>query len=158
MPLLDSDRLMTSSTGSVDIIFEDATKTRVSGSQEWVLTEYDGERGIHSAGIDVKPDWYYGVMVNARTLEERRMDRSTIFNASTDFDTSDPIAQIPRNITLLFDRPSTIDFQSYFPADTIDRVDVYQLASSQWRRDAESSTNLVFLPPQDKKPILMRIT
>ena len=66
------------------------------------------------------------------------------------------MSQIPPEIPLDVDRPTEVDFQKYFPTDTISKVDIFKLASSQWR--TVSNTKIAFEMQKEKTDILVRIT
>lgn len=158
LPLLPGDKIVTDKNGSVDISFPDGTQTTLTQNQHWILDVYDPEIGISSSTLSVDPYWYYGHIENARTLSESRISRSTIFDAYSEFDPSAALSQIPTEIPISFDQPTEIDFQNYFPADTLDNVEVLRLAESEWRRDSELPTKIIFQTQKERKEILLRIT
>lgn len=94
--------------------------------------------------------------MDARTLTENRLPHATVFDAYTDFSESDAISQIPRQITLSLPGPTEIDFQSYFPADTLTNVEIFRLPSSEWRR--VTSTKIAFESQKETREILVRVT
>jgi len=65
-----------------------------------------------------------------------------LFDAHSLFSVTDPVSQIPPKISLTFPGPTEIDFQQYFPADTLTNVEILRLPSAEWRR--VSSTKIAF--------------
>jgi hypothetical protein len=78
-----------------------------------------------------------------------------LFNAYSRIDSGVTIAKIPREISLTLDRPTEIDFQKYFPANTISFIEVLKLPSSEWRR--VSNTKIAFEMQKEKREISLRI-
>lgn len=112
--------------------------------------------GVKKLSLPVEAEWYYGNIMDARTLAENRLPHATVFDAYTDFSESDAISQIPRQITLSLPGPTEIDFQSYFPADTLTNVEIFRLPSSEWRR--VTSTRIAFESQKETREILVRVT
>ena len=155
-PLLPSDRITTGINGDVTIGFPDATQTLVTPNQTWMLTDYTPGIGIHTSSLAVDPHWYYGSMEDSASMSEHRWPDMTLFDAYTS-DTGDAeVSQIPPEIPLVLDHPTEIDFQSYFPVDTITKVDILKLPSSQWRR--ANATTIDFEMQKEKKDVLVRVT
>jgi len=89
-------------------------------------------------------------------LAENILPHATVFDAYTDFTNSDIISQIPRQITLSLPSPTEIDFQSYFPADTLTNIEIFRLPSSRYRR--VSATKIAFDTQKESTEILVRVT
>ncbi len=84
------------------------------------------------------------------------MPQHTIFDAYTRLSDGAIVAQIPREISLDIDRPTEVDFQQYFPTDTISQVEIFRLPSSEWRR--VDNTKITFEMQKQKTDILVRVT
>lgn len=156
MPLLPGDFLITDTNGGATIGFPDGTKTQMGPSQYWSLTEYAPGVGIKKLSLPVEAEWYYGTMVDAGSLDDVRTPHATIFDAYTNSSVSDPVSQIPTQITLSLPGPTEVDFQSYFPADTVTNIEIFRLPSSQWRRI--SATKIAFESQETSTEILVRVT
>lgn len=156
MPLLPGDLIITDKNGSVSLKFPDGTSTDIGASQYWTLAEYAPGIGVKKLSLPVETKWYYGTSVDARSMTENRLPHATVFDAYTDFSQSDSVSQIPRQITLSLPSPTEIEFQSYFPADTLTNVEIFRLPSSQYRR--VSATKIAFESQKTSTEILVRVT
>lgn len=156
MPLLPGDFIITDKNGGVTLSFPDGTETEIGPSQYWSLTEYAPGVGIKKLSLPVETQWYYGTITDARSTQETRLPHGTVFDAYTDISLGDAVSQIPRQITLALPGPTEIDFQTYFPADTLTHVEILRLPGSQWRR--VSSTKIAFESQKEGQDILVRIT
>lgn len=148
--------LITDKNGGITVKFPDGTETEISASQYWTLTEYEPGIGIKKLTLPVETEWYYGSLLDARSSQEARIPHGTVFDAYTDFSEGDVISQMPRQISLSVPGPTEIDFQTYFPADTLTNVEIFRLPSSEWRR--VSATKVAFEAQKEKKEILVRVT
>ena len=156
MPLLPGDLLITDKNGKIVVKFPDGTETDITASQYWTLTEYEPGIGVKKLTLPTEAEWYYGTIMDARSLLENKIPHGTVFDAHTDFSESDVISQIPRQITLSVPGPTEIDFQTYFPADTLTNVEIFRLPSSEWRR--VSTAKIAFEAQKEKTEILVRVT
>ncbi len=156
MPLLPGDLLITDKNGGITVKFPDGTETEIAVSQYWTLTEYEPGIGIKKLTLPTEAQWYYGSLLDAKSSQETAISHGTVFDAYTDFSEGDVISQIPRQISLSVPGPTEIDFQTYFPADTLTNVEIFRLPSSEWRR--VSSTKVAFEAQKEKKEILVRVT
>lgn len=156
MPLLPGDLLITDKNGGITVKFPDGTETEIAVSQYWTLTEYEPGIGIKKLTLPTEAQWYYGSLLDAKSSQETAISHGTVFDAYTDFSEGDVISQIPRQISLSVPGPTEIDFQTYFPADTLTNVEIFRLPSSEWRR--VSSTEVAFEAQKEKKEILVRVT
>lgn len=156
MPLLPGDLLITDKNGAITVQFPDGAKTEITASQYWTLTEYEPGIGIKKLTLPTEAEWYYGTLLDAKTPVETLVPQGTVFDAYTDFSESDVLSQIPRQITLSVPGPTEIDFQTYFPADTLTYVEIFRLPSSEWRRTA--NTKIAFEAQKERKEILIRVT
>lgn len=156
MPLLPGDLLITDKNGGITVKFPDGTETEIAVSQYWTLTEYEPGIGIKKLTLPTEAQWYYGSLLDAKSSQETAISHGTVFDAYTDFSEGDVISQIPRQISLSVPGPTEIDFQTYFPADTLTNVEIFRLPSSEWRRI--SSTKVAFEAQKEKKEILVRVT
>ena len=156
MPLLPGDIVITDKNGGMTVNFPDGTETEIGASQYWSFTQYAPGVGVKQLSLPVEAEWYYGTLVDARSMEETRLPHGTVFDAYTDFSESDIVPQIPREITLSLPAPTEIDFQTYFPADTLTYVEIFRLPSSEWRR--VSSTKIAFESQEQSTEILVRVT
>lgn len=156
MPLLPGDLLITDKNGGITVKFPDGTETDIAASQYWTLTEYEPGIGIKKLTLPAEAEWYYGTIMDAKSPLESKIPYGTVFDAHTDFSESDVISQIPRQITLSVPGPTEIDFQTYFPADTLTNVEIFRLPSSEWRR--VSTAKIAFEAQKEKTEILVRVT
>ncbi|MCB9807445.1 hypothetical protein H6768_06290 [Candidatus Peribacteria bacterium] len=156
MPLIPGDSIITDKNGGVSLAFPDGTSTEIHPSQHWTLSEYTPGVGLKKLSLPVDSKWYYGSLIDARTMTENRLPNATLFDAYTEFSQGDTVSQIPRQITLTLPSPTEIDFQSYFPADTLSNVEIFRLPSSQYRR--VSSTKIAFESQKNVTEILVRVT
>lgn len=156
MPLLPGDLIITDKNGAISLTFPDGISTNVGASQYWTLTEYVPKIGVKKLSLPVEAKWYYGTIMDARSMEGNRLPHSTVFDAYTEFSQSDTVSQIPRQITLSLPSPTEVDFQSYFPADTLTNVEIFRLPSSQYRR--VSATKIAFESQKTSTEILVRVT
>lgn len=156
MPLLPGDLLITDKNGGITVKFPDGIETEIAVSQYWTLTEYEPGIGIKKLTLPTEAQWYYGSLLDAKSSQETAISHGTVFDAYTDFSEGDVISQIPRQISLSVPGPTEIDFQTYFPADTLTNVEIFRLPSSEWRR--VSSTKVAFEAQKEKKEILVRVT
>lgn len=156
LPLRPNDRIITDINGSVSVAFPDGTETVIWASQNWSLAEYAPGVGIKKLSVPVESDWYYGMVTDARSLNQQRFPHGTVFDAYADFIQWSVLSQIPPRIKLSLPSPTEIDFQSYFPADTLSNVEVFGLPSSQFRRI--SPTKIAFETQQESTPIVVRVT
>jgi hypothetical protein len=156
LPLLPGDTLISEKNGGVTIAFPDGHDTEVAASQKWSLAEYDPRVGIKQSSLPVEAHWYYGTITDTGSPTDVRTPYGDVFDAYSNTVSSDAISQIPRQITLPLPAPSEIDFQTYFPYDTLTNVEIFQLQTSQWRRITR--TKVVFEPQKVSKEILVRVT
>lgn len=156
LPLLPGDTLISEKNGGATIIFPDGNKTQVYDNQTWTLAHYTPGVGIKRSSLPVEADWYYGSIIDAGSPSDARTPYGDVFDAYSSLDLSDAISHIPRQITLILPSPSEIDFQTYFPYDTLTNVEIFQLPSSQWRRI--SNTKIAFESQKTSKEILVRVT
>ena len=148
--------MITDKNGAITVKFPDGTETEIAASQYWTMTEYEPGIGIKKLTLPAEAEWYYGSLLDAKSPLENIISHGTVFDAHTDFSESDLISQIPRQITLSVPGPTEIDFQQYFPADTLTNVEIFRLPSSDWRRVA--NTKIAFESQREKKEILVRVT
>lgn len=85
-----------------------------------------------------------------------RLPYHTIFDAYTRTSDGAIVAQIPREISLDVDKPTEVEFQQYFPTDVVSQVEVFRLASSEWRKIAP--TKVAFEMQKQRTEILVRVT
>lgn len=157
MPLLPGDLIITDKNGGVTLKFPDSTETEIGASQYWTLTEYEPGIGIKKLTLPAEAEWYYGNIVDARSShDDLRTPHGTVFDAYTDFSESDIVSQIPREIALSLPGPTEVDFQSYFPADTLINIEIFRLPSAEWRRI--SNTKVAFEAQKETREILVRVT
>lgn len=156
LPLLPHDTIITDAGGTVSIAFPDWTETVVWLSQVWSLSEYPPGAGIKKLSFPVKSAWYYGHITDARSLDQKRFPHATVFDAYANFLQWSIFSQIPPQIKLSLPSPTEIDFQSYFPVDTLSNVEIFGLSSSQFRRI--SPTAIAFETQQESAPIVVRVT
>lgn len=128
----------------------------MGSSQYWSLSEYAPGVGVKKLSLPVESEWYYGTLTDSRSLIETRFPRGTVFDAYAEFSQGSIMAQIPSQIKLSLPSPTEIDFQSYFPADTLTNVEIFRLPSSQYRR--VSPTRIAFETQKDSTEILVRVT
>lgn len=121
-----------------------------------MLKEYDTGVGVQSASLPVDARWYYASMEDALSLPSNRIPDQTLFDAFTQIKNGATVSEMPREISLILDKPTEINFQKYFPADTITSVDIFRLPSSEWRKI--NNTTVAFQMQKEKKEILVRIT
>lgn len=95
-------------------------------------------------------------MEDALSLAASRIPDQTLFDAYTQTNNGAIVSEIPKQISLAFDKPTEIDFQQYFPTDKLTSVDVFKLPSSEWRKI--NNTTIAFQMQKEKKDILIRIT
>jgi len=156
MPLLPGDLIITDKNGGATVQFPDGSQSEIGASQHWTLTEYVAGIGIKQLSLPVEQEWYYGTIMDARSLSDNRLPHGTVFDAYTDLSQSDTVSQIPRQITLALPGPTEIDFQTYFPADTLTNVEIFKIPSSEWRRI--SSTKIAFESQKESREIFVRVS
>lgn len=156
LPLLPTDEIITDDTGAVTIAFPDQTQTKLEKNQHWIFRDYDPEIGIQEDSFPVGTRWYYASMQDARSLETTRMPTQTLFDAYSRSDNGATVSQIPREISLTLDKLTEVDFQKYFPVDTLSSVEILRLPASEWRRVNKST--VAFQMQKEKKDITVRVT
>lgn len=156
LPLLPQDEIFTGDTGAMTIQFPDGTQTQLKKNQHWLFHEYEPSVGIKNNSFPIEAGWWYTSTEDAHSLPESRLPQQTLFNAYSRTDSGATVAQIPREISLVLDRPTEVNFQKYFPADTVTAVEVLKLPSSEWRRI--NNTTIAFEMQKEKREILLRIT
>lgn len=156
LPLLIEDEIFTNDTGSVAIQFADGIQTRLTPRQQWRFQEYEAASGIKTGSLPIDEKWYYVSSEDAHSLPGSRLPDQTLFNAYSRSTTQTTVSQIPREISLVLDRPTQIDFQKYFPADTITAIEVLRLPASEWRRI--NASTVAFEMQKEKREITLRIT
>ena len=95
-------------------------------------------------------------MEDARSLSISRTPEHTLFDAVSQSSDGAIVSQIPREISLVLDKPTEVDFQKYFPTDMVSSVEILRLPSSEWRR--MNNTTIAFEMQKEKKEILVRVT
>lgn len=156
LPLLPNDRLTTDTNGSVSLLFPDGQETIIGPSQYWSLAEYAPGVGIKKISLPVESEWYYGTITDARSSRENRFPRTVVFDAFADFSEGSILSTIPPQIKLSLPSPTEIDFQSYFPADTLTNVEIFRLPSSRYRK--LSATRFAFETQQESTQMMVRVT
>ncbi len=155
-PILPDDEITTGDNGRVVVQFPDGTQTVIDENQTWSLREYPATISTQNISLDVDPRWYYASFEDARSSLESRLPQHTIFDAYTRSSNGSIVARIPREISLDIDKPTEIDFQQYFPTDTVSQVEIFKLSSSEWRR--VNATKIAFEMQKQKTEILVRVT
>lgn len=156
LPLLSNDRLITDTNGSASLIFPDGQETIIGPAQYWSLAEYAPGIGIKKLSLPVEPAWYYATITDARSLVENRFPMSVVFDAYASSSEGSILSNIPSQIRLSLPSPTEIDFQSYFPADTLEDVEIFRLPSSQYRK--LSATKFAFETQEESTQIVVRVT
>jgi len=155
-PLFPDDSIKTSQNGTVQIAFSDATKTTLYPNQVWSLVYHTEAFKIQDFSLPVSPGWYYVVAHDATSLREHSLPRATLFDAYTDI-TGDTLTDtLPTTIGLHFDTPTEIDFQEYFPIDTITKVEVSGLSDKFWRQNG--ATKIIFETLQQSQSMILKVT
>ncbi len=95
-------------------------------------------------------------MRDAGSLPESRTPHQTLYDAYTIEAGSEPLARIPSTIPLQIGVPTEIDFQNYFPQDTITKVDILRLPQSSFRR--LGPTVIAFETQNQEQDITVRVT
>ncbi len=156
MPLQPDDIVSTDKNGSVTLRFPDGTQTEIGNLQSWSYTQYEPGVGIKKLSVPVRAEWYYATLTDARSKHDIGLRRHTLFDAYTNFSDTEAVSQIPREISLSLPGPTEIDFQKYFPADSVTNVEIFRLPSSQWR--PVSPTKIAFETQEESVEILVRVT
>lgn len=120
------------------------------------MSEYAPGVGIKKLSLPVESEWYYGTITDARSLVENRFPQTVVFDAYAEFSQGSILSNIPPQIKLSLPSPTEIDFQSYFPADTLTNVEIFRLPSSQYRK--LSATRFAFETQQDSTEMVIRVT
>ncbi len=81
---------------------------------------------------------------------------SVVFDAYASSSEGSILSNIPSQIRLSLPSPTEIDFQSYFPADTLEDVEIFRLPSSQYRK--LSATKFAFETQEESTQIVVRVT
>ncbi len=102
------------------------------------------------------PGWYYVLSRDALSPRENSIPRVTLFDTYTEGEPGQPVDTLPTTIYLNFDTPTDIDFQQYFPLDTISKVEVTGLSESFWKQ--ASATRILFQTSQANQSMTLRIT
>ena len=156
MPILPGDEIITGNNAGVTIRFPDGTETKLTSAQHWMWREYSPDIGQQTGSFTVDNYWYYGSMEHAQSIPESRIPNQTLFDAYTRIGDGAIVSQIPREISLVLDKTTEIDFQKYFPYDTLSSVEIFRLPSSEWRK--VNATTVAFEMQKEKREILVRIT
>jgi hypothetical protein len=155
-PLFPSDVIKTAHTGAVQIKFSDATHTSLYPDQEWSFVYHTGVFKIQDFSLPVSSGWYYVVAHNAASIREHSIPQATLFDAYTHTENDILFDTLPTTLQLKFDTPTEVDFQQYFPIDTITKVDVSGLSDTFWRR--ESATKIIFETLQKSQSMILKVT
>ena len=153
---MPNDRLITDTNGSASLLFPDGQETIIGPAQYWSLAEYTPGIGIKKLSLPVESAWYYGTLTDARSLSENRFPQTVVFDAYAQFSEGSILSNIPPQIKLSLPSPTEIDFQSYFPADTLEDVEIFRLPSSQYRK--LSATRFAFETQEESTQIVVRVT
>lgn len=114
------------------------------------------QKDIQEFSLPVTPGWYYVVARDAFSLSENRIPRMTLFDTNSESEEEQFIDTLPTTIDLDFDKPTEVDFQEYFPLDTISKVEVTGLSESFWKQI--TATKILFQTSQEDKTMTLRVT
>lgn len=104
----------------------------------------------------MSPGWYYVVAHDANSLREHSLPVATLFDAYTDTEGDILTDTLPTTINLKFDSPTEVDFQQYFPIDTITKVEVSGLPENFWRQNG--ATKIIFETLQKSQSMILKVT
>lgn len=156
-PLFPDDILTTGSNGTATIAFADESETEIFANQTWSLMYHTGvPKKIQEFTLPVVPGWYYVIARDAFSISENRLPQLTLFDAHTESDDGQLVDTLPTTINLNFDTPTEVDFQQYFPLDTILKVEVSGLSESFWKQ--VSATKVLFQTSQEDQEMTLRVT
>jgi len=156
-PLFPDDIIKTGANGSASIEFSDTSETNVFPDQTWSLVYHTGiQKRIQDFTLPVLPGWYYVVARDAFSSSENRIPHATLFDAHTDTQDGPLADTLPTTINLNFDTPTEVDFQEYFPLDTIVKVEVTGLSDDFWRQ--AGATKILFQTSQKDQSMTLRVT
>jgi hypothetical protein len=156
-PLFPDDILRTVENGTASVAFSDGSETEIFSNQTWSLIHHSGiQKKIQDFSLPVVPGWYYMVARDAFSVLENRLPIATLFNARTESGDGQLVDTLPTVINLNFDTPTEIDFQQYFPLDTLSKVEITGLSESFWKQ--ATTTKILFQTSKKDQDITLRIT
>jgi hypothetical protein len=156
-PLFPDDILTTSANGTASIEFSDGSETEVFANQTWSLVHHTGiQKNIQEFTLPVTPGWYYVVARDAFSMEWNRLPQATLFDAHTEGEEWQLVDTLPTVLNLNFDTPTEVDFQQYFPLDTIQKVEINGLEQAFWKQI--SATKILFQTSQADRDMTLRVT
>lgn len=155
-PLFPDDTIKTGQNGTTQVAFSDGTKTVLYPNQEWSLVYNTGAFKIQDFSLPVSPGWYYVVAHDAASVREHSLPVATLFDAYTDIEGDVLTDTLPTMINLKFDGPTEVDFQQYFPIDSITKVEVSGLPEKFWRQNG--ATKIIFETLQQSQSMILKVT
>lgn len=156
-PLFPDDIVKTGPNGAASVEFSDESETILSSNQTWSLVYHNGDqKEIQDFALPVIPGWYYVVAHSAFSAPEQRIPQATLFDAHTAGEEGQPVDTLPTALNLNFDTPTEIDFQQYFPLESITKVEVTGLPESFWRQ--LTATKILFQTSQEDQSMTLWVT
>lgn len=156
-PLFVDDVLITGINGTASVLFSDGIETQLYPQQTWSFVYNNGITNIQNFSLPVLSGWYYMTAHDARTPSAPQMiPQAILFDSTADVESGGLSDTLPTVLTLNFDRPTEIDFQQYFPLDTLKKVEVNGLPESFWKQ--VTATKILFQTSQERQSMTLRIT
>ncbi len=156
-PLFLDDIIKPTTNGTASIEFADGAETDVYSNQTWSLVYHTGvQNNIQDFVLPVTPGWYYVVARDAFSAREKDRPRAILFDTYTDVEEEHLVDTVPTVINLNFDTPTEIDFQKYFPLDTIEKVAITGLSDAFWKQS--TATKFLFQTSQEDRSMTLKVT
>ncbi len=156
-PLFEEETLKTGNNGSASVQFDDGSETDIFPAQTWSLIYHTGvQKKIQEFTLPVVPGWYYMVSHDAFSSTEKRIPQATLFDAYSDGEAGQLIDTLPTTLNLNFDIPTEIDFQQYFPLESISKVEVTGLSENFWKQ--QTATKILFQTSREDQTMILRVT